>query len=59
VTSRIGPDVLLLEAADGCAGQWPEDAVYRSFVMALIALFVAIVYGSARDDGGGHGPECV
>src|ERR1700733_5441944 len=33
VTSCVGPDVLLLEAADGCAGQWPEDAVYRSFVI--------------------------
>jgi len=31
VTSRVGPDVLL-EAADGCAGQWPEDAVCRPFV---------------------------
>ena len=33
VTSRVGPDILLLEAADGCAGQWPEDGVYRSFVI--------------------------
>ena len=23
----------LLEAANGCAGQWTEDAVYRSFVV--------------------------
>ncbi len=34
VTSRFGPDVLLLEAADGCTGQWPEDAVYRPIVIA-------------------------
>src|SRR5690349_17363657 len=33
VTRRVGADVLL-EAADGCAGQWPEDAVCRPFVIA-------------------------
>ena len=31
-TGRVGSDVLL-EAADGCAGQWPEGAVYRPFVV--------------------------
>jgi hypothetical protein len=32
ITSCIGSDALL-EAADGCVGQWPEDAVYRPFVV--------------------------
>ena len=32
VTGCIGSDALL-EAADGCVGQWPEDAVYRPFVI--------------------------
>jgi hypothetical protein len=34
VTSRFGPNVLLLEAPDGCAGPWPQDAVDRPFVIA-------------------------
>ena len=32
VSGRVGPNALL-EAADGCAGQWPEDAFYRPFVI--------------------------
>jgi hypothetical protein len=32
VTGCVGSDALL-EAANGCVGQWPEDAVYRPFVI--------------------------